>query len=314
MKTDKLKFIIDSRYFNGCCITSMSDGIHNDYGERETLEELKIQENNPYLIAISCDAIYKRSRIYEQSLCAPFHEITEEEYYDKLDVLPPIRMTNHSFFLGEPYHGTLYQFCFHTKGRYFEGLRSVKTLQAELEKQINEHYRNISFHGKIIREKLKTGSDGNENPAIVPYFFLNSRNEKVFICNLTTLSKDDAENRTARQNMAGTLLSLRKHHFMYYTGKGSFDDVEEFMDYMEKEKYTLLANGTFFQYPVNKESATFIGSVKETGEEFIYRIYDRGLFLHLLHRLRSVRRETILPSIPDDKNDTANKNRPLHCL
>lgn len=93
--------------------------------------------------------------------------------------------------------------------------------------------------------------------------------------------------------MVRTLLSLRKHHFMYYTGKGKHDDVEEFMDGAEKGKYTLLANGTFFQYPVNRESVTFTGSVKETREEFLYRIYDRELFLHLLHRLRAVKRETI---------------------
>ena len=73
------------------------------------------------------------------------------------------------------------------------------------------------------------------------------------------------------------------------------------MDRTEKEKYTLLANGTFFQYPVNRESVTFTGSVKETGEEFLYRIYDRELFLHLLHRLRAVKRETVQALKPENR-------------
>ena len=33
------------------------------------------------------------------------------------------------------------------------------------------------------------------------------------------------------------------------------------------------------------------GTVKETGENFFYRIYDRELFLHVMHRLRAVKRE-----------------------
>lgn len=45
---DRLKYVIDSRYFDGTCLTSMSDGFRNDYGG-ETIEELRIRENNPYL-------------------------------------------------------------------------------------------------------------------------------------------------------------------------------------------------------------------------------------------------------------------------
>ena len=40
MKSKDLKFVIDPRCFDGCCVTSMSDGVHNDYGDSETLEEL----------------------------------------------------------------------------------------------------------------------------------------------------------------------------------------------------------------------------------------------------------------------------------
>ena len=52
MNNDKLKFVVDSRSFDGSCVTTMSDGIHGDY-HHETLEELRDREKNPYLIAVS---------------------------------------------------------------------------------------------------------------------------------------------------------------------------------------------------------------------------------------------------------------------
>ena len=108
---DRLKYVIDSRYFDGTCLTSMSDGFHNDYGG-ETVEELRIRENNPYLKAVTPSEMDKKLRLYHQSLSEPFKEITEEDYYDLLDVLPPLRMRQNSFFVGEPYYGNMYSFCF----------------------------------------------------------------------------------------------------------------------------------------------------------------------------------------------------------
>ena len=79
---DRLKYVIDSRYFDGTCLTSMSDGFHNDYGG-ETIEELRIRENNPYLKAVTPSDIDKKLRLYNQSLSEPFKEITEEDFTAK---------------------------------------------------------------------------------------------------------------------------------------------------------------------------------------------------------------------------------------
>ena len=152
MNNDKLKFVVDSRSFDGSCVTTMSDGIHGDY-HHETLEELRDREKNPYLIAVSGNTVRKMIRIHLQSLCAPFSEITEERYFDYMDVLPPIRHTRNFFFLGEPYHADIYRFCFRAGGRYFTGLRSVTTPRKELERQMDNHYRNITFKGDILKEK-----------------------------------------------------------------------------------------------------------------------------------------------------------------
>ena len=35
-----MRYVIDSRYFDGSCLTSMHDGTHSDYGG-ETLQELR---------------------------------------------------------------------------------------------------------------------------------------------------------------------------------------------------------------------------------------------------------------------------------
>ena len=69
MNNDKLKFVVDSRSFDGSCVTTMSDGIHGDY-HHETLEELRDREKNPYLTAVSGNTVRKMIRIHLQSLCA----------------------------------------------------------------------------------------------------------------------------------------------------------------------------------------------------------------------------------------------------
>lgn len=293
MRNKQIKYVIDSRYFDGSCVTSMSDGVHSDYGG-ETLNELKAKESNPFLIAITENAMHKRVRIYEKSLCDPFRETTEEDYYDSMDVLPPIRLKGQSFFVGEPYYGTLYMFCFTIHNRYFKGLRSVHTPQAELKRQMNEHYHHITFRGKIFKEKTSNIADKEKREMFfIPYFFVDRDGEKRFICNMVAKQNDTEDIRNARRNMAKNLLSLRRHHFLYFSGCNTYDDMKKFLDEIEKKDYTLLAKSVFFQFPINRESVSFMGSIKETGESFFYRIYDRELFLLLLHRLRRIKRETI---------------------
>lgn len=292
MKNERLKFVVDSRCFRGYCLTSFSDGTHSDYGT-ETLEDLKINKNNPFLIAISLNRMYKRNRIYEQSLCAPFREITEEDYDDYLNVLPPIRYTGRFFFVGEPYSGNLYPFCFTVGGRYFKGLYSVRAPKEELERIIASHYRRITFKGKVTKGVTQIITDKKgENALITPYSFINAEGEERFICNLVVKENDTESIRQSRKKLSDILLNLRKHYFLYFSDHDCCDDIETFLNEIEKKQYTLLANGRFFQFPTNRESVSFTGSIKETDESFFYRIYDRELFLHLMHKLRSVKRET----------------------
>lgn len=293
MRNEQLKYVIDSRFFRGYCLTSLSDGIHSDYGG-ETLEELRVSERNPYLISVSGRELDKRLRIYEKSLCGSFHEITEEDYYDSMDILPPIRLTGRFFFVGEPYSGNLYPFCFNVGGRYFKGLCSARTPKEELERLINRHYFLVTFKGKVTKGATQVIADKkNGNTLITPYSFINAKGDECFICNRVAKQDDAEDTHRARKEMAGILLSLRKHHFKYFSDNSGEDDIEKFLDEVSSKKQTLLANGRFFQFPINHESVSFTGSIKETGETFFYRIYDRELFQHLLYKLRNVKRERI---------------------
>lgn len=287
MRNEQIEYVIDSRFFRGYCLTSLFDGVHSDYGG-ETLEELIISERNPYLISVSGKELDKRLRIYEKSLCGSFHEITEEIYNDSMNVLPPIRLTGRFFFVGEPYSGNLYPFCFNRAGRYFKGLYSVRTPKEELEKLINKQFFQVTFKGKITKgtTQMVTG-----NTLVTPYSFINAEGKELFICNMVA-KQDDAENtRKSRRDMADILLSLRKHYFLYFSDNNKQDNIEKFLDEISYKKQTLLANGRFFQFPVNHESVSFTGSIKETGGTFFYRIYDRELFQWLLYKLRNVKRE-----------------------
>lgn len=291
MRNEQIKYVIDSRFFRGYCLTSLSDGIHSDYGG-ETLEELRVSELNPYLIPVSGKELDKRLRIYEKSLCGSFHEITEETYYDSMNVLPPIRLTGRYFFVGEPYSGNLYPFCFNVGGRYFKGLYSARAPKEKLERFINRHYLLVTFKGKVTKGTTQVIADKHTgNTLITPYSFINADGNERFICNTVAKQNNAEDIHRSRKEMAGILFSLRKQHFRYFSDNNGEDDIEKFLDEVGSKKQTLLANGRFFQFPINHESVSFTGNIKETGEAFFYRIYYRELFQHLLHKLRNIKRE-----------------------
>ena len=279
------KYIVDSRYFDGTCLTLMTDGQRSDFGG-ETLEELRVRENNPNLTAVTRSKIDKMMRLHLQALSAPFNEITREEYYDLMDALPPIRLERESFFIGEPHYGDIFSFCFTREGRFIKGLRSVHISQDDLNEQIDRHMKSISRKASILK-------DGPDNARITSYYFSLDGQQPMFICNLVIQS----DSRQARTDMACTLKSLRKNHYRFYKGKGRFQTPDELIDYVSRKRLTLISEGHFLQYPINKESVTFVGHVRETAEEFLFRIYDREYFLYLLKRLRTVKRKSTRESV-----------------
>ena len=284
------KYVADSRYFRGDVLTVMSDGVHCD-GSGHTLMELREKERNPYLCAFGVKELRKKGRIYMESLCTLFREISPERY-EELSFYSNIRKNRDSFFEAEPYYWELHDFYFKVSGRCFTGIRPVNLPYEELQRQIGEHYRHVTCRPEIRKWNIAvSGTDGNGGRMGTAYFFVTDKGCQRFICNLTVSGEAESV-QEARKDVARILRSLRRHHFTYYAGTEGIDDLDRFMDYMEKNDYTLLSAGTFFQYPINRESVTFTGKIKETGKRFLYRIYDREIFLHLLKRLRGIKRET----------------------
>ncbi len=136
MNNDTLRYVLDPDNFTGSVLTSMHDGVHSDYGNHETIEELRVRENNTKLMAITREELYPLWVNYQESLQKPFEEITEKRYYELKNCLPPERWINSGFFVGEPYYGNLYSLCFNHKGKYYSALRNIRLSDETLEKQI----------------------------------------------------------------------------------------------------------------------------------------------------------------------------------
>ena len=75
---------------------------------------------------------------WERSMCGDWKEITEEQYEDALNVLPPIMWYGGGFFSCEAFSGSLHSFYQRMDGRYFTSLQSVfeerENILASLEK------------------------------------------------------------------------------------------------------------------------------------------------------------------------------------
>ena len=118
-------------------------------------------------------------------------------------------MRQNSFFVGEPYYGNMYSFCFTRQGSYFKGLRSVLTPQSELDSQIDRHMEIINRKAVISKEETSKTISGTR---LIPYYFSLDGKQSVFICNLVIQS----DSRQARTDMANTLKSLRRNHYQFY--------------------------------------------------------------------------------------------------
>lgn len=206
-----------------------------------------------------------------------------------MDVLPPLYLKEDSFFVGEPHYVNIYPFCFERNGHYFQGLRSIKTPPNELDRQIDQYMKIMNRKATVIKTNpIDSVTDKANSLKLIPYYFSLDGKQPVFICNLVIQS----DSRQARTDMANTLKSLRRNHYQFYKGKGHYETPDKLIDHVSRKKLTLVSDRDFFQYPPGRESATFIGHIKETSEEFLFRIYDREYFLYLLKRLRTVKKES----------------------
>lgn len=147
------RYVVTPFRFTGAVITSMSDGIHNDYDKGETLDMLRERYKNPWLITVTVEEIHAMIIKYQTSLQTPFEEITEHRYWDLLGCVPPKRQRSGSFFVGEAYYGSIYRFCFELDGKYYSALRDIRLTDEELYKQRRKFARVLKRTEGRIRKR-----------------------------------------------------------------------------------------------------------------------------------------------------------------
>jgi len=125
-KVDKkieMLFLVEKNVpFNGSIQASISNGLTVDYTNGLTLEEYCEKKGKEYE-AISWDGLKNRMDAFHESLVTEPEEISEDEYIEMLDVLPPCRYHMRNgitfFHMSERISGALVTWCCEAKGYYF---------------------------------------------------------------------------------------------------------------------------------------------------------------------------------------------------
>ncbi len=134
-----MKYVIDtSKEFDGVVYSSMTDNVHCDYGG-ETIEEIRERNPNGKFEVVDSDTVSKMLDEYIDKLCSePFKEITEEDYWDMMECVPPARSGRDWFFVGEAFSYNVHTLCFTDGERYFSAHRKVTAPKNDIIKDINK--------------------------------------------------------------------------------------------------------------------------------------------------------------------------------
>ena len=128
-----LEYVIDpNKEFDGYSYHILSDGVNPYTGETK---EQYIEQG---FIVMDFEEFYKRLEAYHESLCGDWQEITEEQYEDALNCLPPMKWFNGGFFMSEAYTGSIYSFYQEWNGKYYTCLENVYKKRDEIIKSLTD--------------------------------------------------------------------------------------------------------------------------------------------------------------------------------
>lgn len=195
------------------------------------------------------------------------------------------------FFVGEPYYGDLYPFCFRSGGRFFMAERSIRLTGEELLRQIQDHTAKANRRPALVKDtpEVRYMAWYRSDVTYVPYSFIVD-GKKRFFRSLTTRTGSESDDRRNRDEMAALLRNLRGNHYEYCAFYSPKKDIFEFFDWLRQNKYTLEIQGALFSFAPNRSFVDFHGNVCEYSAAFHYRVYSRELFMHIINQLRTVRR------------------------
>lgn len=112
---DNWLFVV-SKDFHGSAYSVLT----ND--EQKTKVEEYRAAGYDVLTSSEFDALMEK---WERSLCGDWKEITEQEYDDMLNILPPLKWYDGGFFSSEAFAGTLHSFYQRLDGKYYTSLQSI---------------------------------------------------------------------------------------------------------------------------------------------------------------------------------------------
>lgn len=132
---DRIQYIIkaDTQY-RGTVQSILKNGIVA-YSNGLNFEEYQKSKGEKFRL-ISEGEHDELQRIYRKSLISDFTEITEDRYYEMMNVLPPTRFHNYRgaeiFFVGECYTLDLYSCFIMANDKYYSALRPIGEPSEEL--------------------------------------------------------------------------------------------------------------------------------------------------------------------------------------
>lgn len=141
------KYVIEKDNFKGFVITSLNNEGRSHYTDK-TIKEMQ-QEYESELITITDEELNLVIKEYENSLQNDWQEISEEDYYDMLECLPPMNWRTitpgvNVFCISEGYYGSLHSHYLKLSNKegvkYYSALRCIYTTTNE---QILQQIKNI---------------------------------------------------------------------------------------------------------------------------------------------------------------------------
>lgn len=119
MSNPNEKIVVNSSDFRGNVHTSLYDGIcpYSNKTESDYLAEsfsvMTVEEFKPIL------------EKYLDGLCGQWQEISEQDYNDALDALPPLRWTNGGFYFLERYTADVTSFYQEWYGKFYTSMQRL---------------------------------------------------------------------------------------------------------------------------------------------------------------------------------------------
>lgn len=125
--------VVDTKNFKGNVEAILSDGIslYTNQSRQQFIDEgFSIMSWDEYGVLIND---------YIDSLCGNWKEITEEEFDDYLNCLPPLKWYDGGFFISEMYMADSSTFCQKFGGRFYTSLQRLSTGRPNILESLREY-------------------------------------------------------------------------------------------------------------------------------------------------------------------------------